>query len=648
MEQDTTKEVSEKKGRRVFLSVLGASFYDCYTYSKGTFRSRKTKFVQCASLEYFISRGDFGFGDPVYIFHTELARDNNWEVTGNQRPRKKDAPAETYYGLEYELKQLGFAGNSLHGITIPDGNTEGEIWGIFSDIYKELREDDEVYLDITHSFRYIPMLVMVLLDYAKFLLHIKIRGIIYGKLNNDGSAQLVDLLPLSDLQDWTSAADQYISSGSSEKLIGICRPVVDRIRKDAVMATGADGHGFRPDSSPVVTACNHINSFLHNVDRFCKDQMTCFGDGVVSGETARKVRENLRLVQDEIRPLEEGSTDTMSLPEPLKPLLVKIGEASEEYGLGSVRNLFISARACYGHKQYQQALTFLKEGIISFLCEKFHLDATKKKERAWASEGFNKSQGHKAGGWEKSGWDDGNAEDARRHEDVVSQMVNSQAVKAICKDARNINDLRNQYMHCGLLRERKDGKDDKKAVPDRMLDQIKKLIDNLSYEKLEGYFEQLGDGSTADQVTSPAGEGCEEREDAVTSTGTDEANGKNCTTVFINFTNHPSAGWGERQKEEAMALGRIVDLTFPAVPTDADPEKLDMMVGEYMGRIDELRNGQACVVHIQGEMTFTFRMVTALKARHICCKSSVTERNTVDLGGGKSQSVFVFAGFRDY
>ena len=85
-------------------------------------------------------------------------------------------------------------------------------------------------------------------------------------------------------------------------------------------------------------------------------------------------------------------------------------------------------------------------------------------------------------------------------------MVNSQAVKAICKDARNINDLRNQYMHCGLLRERKDGKDDKKAVPDRMLDQIKKLIDNLSYEKLEGYFEQLGDGSTAEPVSLPQGE----------------------------------------------------------------------------------------------------------------------------------------------
>lgn len=126
------------------------------------------------------------------------------------------------------------------------------------------------------------------------------------------------------------------------------------------------------------------------------------------------------------------------------------------------------------------------------------------------------------------------------------------------------------------------------------------------------------------------------------------APGKQESSIFINFTNHPSAGWGERQKAAAMAIGRIVDLTFPAVPTDADSEELDRMVREYMGRIEDLRNGQACVVHIQGEMTFTYRMVTALKARHIRCVASVTERNKIDLGDGKSQSTFIFAGFRDY
>ena len=69
---------------------------------------------------------------------------------------------------------------------------------------------------------------------------------------------------------------------------------------------------------------------------------------------------------------------------------------------------------------------------------------------------------------------------------------------------------------------------------------------------------------------------------------------------------------------------------------------------DYRNKILELCRGRQGTVHIQGEMTFVFRMVTELKARHIRCVASVTKRNTVDLGNGKSQAVFVFEGFRDY
>ena len=35
--------------------------------------------------------------------------------------------------------------------------------------------------------------------------------------------------------------------------------------------------------------------------------------------------------------------------------------------------------------------------------------------------------------------------------------------------------------------------------------------------------------------------------------------------VFVNFTNHPSETWEEKQIEAAHQYGKIVDLPFPNV-----------------------------------------------------------------------------------
>ena len=40
--------------------------------------------------------------------------------------------------------------------------------------------------------------------------------------------------------------------------------------------------------------------------------------------------------------------------------------------------------------------------------------------------------------------------------------------------------------------------------------------------------------------------------------------------VFINFTNHPSGGWGEEQMLEAKRYGEVIDLTFPEVDPYGD------------------------------------------------------------------------------
>ena len=54
------------------------------------------------------------------------------------------------------------------------------------------------------------------------------------------------------------------------------------------------------------------------------------------------------------------------------------------------------------------------------------------------------------------------------------------------------------------------------------------------------------------------------------------------------------------------------------------------------------------VVHVMGEMTFTYNLVTALKEVGIVCLASTTERLVKMMPDGKKVSEFKFVQFREY
>nr|WP_182435672.1 hypothetical protein [Clostridium sp. AM45-5] len=51
--------------------------------------------------------------------------------------------------------------------------------------------------------------------------------------------------------------------------------------------------------------------------------------------------------------------------------------------------------------------------------------------------------------------------------------------------------------------------------------------------------------------------------------------------MFINFSNHPSSMWGEKQKTEAEKYGLIEDLPFPAVSAHADRKAVQDLAEHY-------------------------------------------------------------------
>lgn len=115
-------------------------------------------------------------------------------------------------------------------------------------------------------------------------------------------------------------------------------------------------------------------------------------------------------------------------------------------------------------------------------------------------------------------------------------------------------------------------------------------------------------------------------------------------SVFVNFTNHPSETWEEKQIEAAQQYGKIVDLPFPNVYPDAKERDIGILGEEYCQKILQW---EPAAVLCQGEFSLTFFVVSRLKASGIKVLTACSERKTVQNGNVKS-SVFVFTGFREY
>ena len=155
--------------------------------------------------------------------------------------------------------------------------------------------------------------------------------------------------------------------------------------------------------------------------------------------------------------------------------------------------------------------------------------------------------------------------------------------------------------------------------------------------------------------------------------------------MFINLSNHPHFRWLPEQLKAAERYGEVVDLPFPQIPPQMTGEELDAEVARYFALVMNMIRGsehgaegiaQTCqeddaqtpfcenndrakgtdypgtAVMLQGEMTFTFRLVTRLKAAGILCLAACSERKVEecvsDSGEVRKVVLFEFAGFREY
>ena len=116
---------------------------------------------------------------------------------------------------------------------------------------------------------------------------------------------------------------------------------------------------------------------------------------------------------------------------------------------------------------------------------------------------------------------------------------------------------------------------------------------------------------------------------------------------FINFSNHSSVKWSERQLMAALQYGDVEEFPFPVVSPEMNTNAVHQLAEEYVEQLVKVF-GMEVTVHIMGEMTFTFMVVTRLKELGIRCVASTTERKVTYDSDGVKQTEFQFVMFREY
>ena len=88
--------------------------------------------------------------------------------------------------------------------------------------------------------------------------------------------------------------------------------------------------------------------------------------------------------------------------------------------------------------------------------------------------------------------------------------------------------------------------------------------------------------------------------------------------MFINYTNHPSASWGEKQTNEAKKYGEIRDMLFLNISPQMTIQELMKLAKEHGDNIIAgVEYEENSAVLCQGESVFTYMLVNYLLSKKL-------------------------------
>lgn len=342
--------------RKVFISFLGTNNYVPCNYFIEKDPAQKVsnvKYVQEAIIKLFC--GDFTQNDVSFTFTTSLAHQMNYLDNGqwNNESKQYDLPN---IGLQTVYKNILRDSNSpqYQSLPIKEGFSEKEIWEIFETVSNVIDNGDELILDITHAFRFLPMLGVTLIDFLKVTKNITVKGVFYGAFEKLGvqakvlnmpieerNAPIINLLPLIELQRWTQAASNFNQYGFVSNIFDLTDETIKPIL--------AQTKGKDELSKSLKELGKILNPLVTNIHTNRGKELKEF---------------NPRKLNEEIAKIESSTV----FIKPLKPLFEIIKNKVQP--LIQTEHIWLeSTKWCYEHNLIQQGITQLQEGILTYLLD---------------------------------------------------------------------------------------------------------------------------------------------------------------------------------------------------------------------------------------------------------------------------------------
>ncbi len=437
--------------RKVFISILGTGNYSACRYTHGDFISSSTNFIQKATLEYLTSREEWTDDDIAYIFVTPASTTENWQEIPSSLRTKEN---KSYPGLRPMLERMELP-FPVEPVAITEGGDEENLWRIFDVIYGELREGDRLYIDLTHGLRYLPMLLLVLCNYAKFLKGTEVVSATYGNWESkETNKPIVDLMPLIELQDWTIAASEFINNGRAEKLTHLTDEKLTPIRKKT---KGKDQN------------VRQFQYFTKTLRAISENMMSMRGREIIGGKMFHDLSESA-----------EG-LDT-SVIAPMVPLFEKIKESFRDFSTSTdITNGFVAARWCHERQLYQQSITILWEtikaqiaGLAGYSFDQQISDGYYQDLAAVALYVLSQEKVNNEEVW-KLGEKRGDSQDRERRKKIVYRYLSNPLTHFLSSRYDSISGLRNDFNHAGFRDNALPGPKIPRSIREQ-IDQVETLV----------------------------------------------------------------------------------------------------------------------------------------------------------------------------
>ncbi len=361
---------------KILIAPIGTGGYDknntshTREYKSATYqldeKLYKTSFISSALIQHYGIEKVFYIGtgksmwEEVYRVHCELAeRTLNDEYYLNliDTTEKNNSFSDPSSFNTEELENM--LGANYKVFIINYGKNEIELlfnFEILMGIADQLNDGDEIYIDITHSFRSISLYMFVIMNYLSDIAskNIIIKNISYGmfelKDENNGIAPVVNLQSIYELMKWIKGAYDFQNNGNAYL----------------------------------------ISEMIEENDKDVSNKLKNFSDILnINSLSSLKIHINsLNNIKEKI----------MKIEGPARKIVPEV--------IGNFVNKFINikndavfqvelARWYYDHKKYSSAFIVLHESILTFLCISEELDSNSKEDRDLMKEFLRKYKNDK-------------------------------------------------------------------------------------------------------------------------------------------------------------------------------------------------------------------------------------------------------------